>query len=97
MCMNKKCRTSRQFSWFRLCIAVMVGYFCYVFIGQQTELSKIRQESQLVNARMTNAVEINNTLTAEKEKLSTAAYIEKVAREQLGLVKPGEVPYIPSR
>ncbi|CQR72945.1 hypothetical protein SpAn4DRAFT_3405 [Sporomusa ovata] len=50
-----------------------------------------------MSARMTDAVELNNTLIAEKEKLSTAAYIEKVAREQLGLVKPGEVPYIPSR
>lgn len=97
MHMAQKRRTIRQFSWFRLCILVMAGYFCYVFIGQQTELARIRQETEMVNARMTEAVEINNGLAAEKEKLSTAAYIEKVAREQLGLVKPGEVPYIPSR
>ena len=97
MCMSRKCRTTRQFSWFRLCILAMAGYFCYVFIGQQTELARIRQEAELVNARMTEVAEINTSLTAEKEKLSTAAYIEKVAREQLGLVKPGEVPYIPSR
>lgn len=86
-----------RFSWFRLCILVMAGYFCYVFIGQQTELSRIRQETALVNARLAEETEINKNLAAEKEKLSTAAYIEKVAREQLGLVKPGEVPYIPSR
>lgn len=97
MCMNQKRRTIRRFSWFRLGILVMAGYFCYVFIGQQTELARIRQETETVKSRMNEAVEINNNLTAEKEKLSTAAYIEKVAREQLGLVKPGEVPYIPSR
>ncbi|MBP2662508.1 MAG: ftsL 2 [Firmicutes bacterium] len=95
--MIQKNKTTRQFSWFRLCIMVMAGYFCYVFIGQQTELARIRQEAELVNTRMNEAVALNTSLTAEKEMLSTAAYIEKVAREQLGLVKPGEVPYIPSR
>lgn len=95
--MVQKRRTIRRFSWFRLGILVMAGYFCYVFVGQQLELARIRQETELVKARMNEVVESNNKLTAEKEKLSTATYIEKVAREQLGLVKPGEVPYIPSR
>ncbi len=95
--MSQKCRTKRHISWFRLGILVMAGYFCYVFIGQQTELARIRQQTEMVKARMNEAVETNNNLAAEKEKLSTATYIEKVAREQLGLVKPGEVPYIPSR
>ena len=31
----------------------------------------------------------------KKNKLNSPAYVEKIAREQLGLVKPGEVPYIP--
>ncbi|WP_245692649.1 FtsB family cell division protein [Sporomusa acidovorans] len=75
----------------------MAGYFCYAIIGQQTELARIHQETEMVNSRMAEAVELNKSLVAEKEKLNTATYIEKVAREQLGLVKPGEVPYIPSR
>lgn len=95
--MNKRQKTIRKFSWFRVCLLVMAGYFCYVIIGQQTELAKIRQETETVNSRMAEAVELNKSLVAEKEKLNTATYIEKVAREQLGLVKPGEVPYIPSR
>jgi len=31
----------------------------------------------------------------EKKHLASPTYVEKIAREQLGLVKPGEVPYIP--
>ncbi|SMD04609.1 cell division protein DivIC [Sporomusa malonica] len=68
-----------------------------MIIVQQTELYKIRRETETVNTRMAEAAEVNKSLNAEKEKLSTAEYIEKVAREQLGLVKPGEVPYIPAR
>ena len=97
MYMTQISKKTKRFSWFRLCILVMAGYFCYLVIAQQTELAKIRRETELVNSRMAEATEVNNSLIAEKEKLSTAAYIEKIAREQLGLVKPGEVPYIPSK
>lgn len=68
-----------------------------MIIVQQTELYKIRHETELVKARMAEESALNKSLNAEKDKLSTAEYIEKVAREQLGLVKPGEVPYIPAR
>ncbi|WP_434131783.1 Cell division protein FtsL [Sporomusa paucivorans] len=97
MFMPQKRRKSKQFSWFRLCLLIMAGYFCYAVIDQQTELYQIRRETEVVNAQMAQAREVNSRLLAEKENLSTAAYIEKVAREQLGLVKPGEVPYIPAR
>jgi cell division protein FtsL len=68
-----------------------------MIILQQTELYKIRREMDAVNTRMAEAEGVNKSLAAEKEKLSMTEYIEKVAREQLGLVKPGEVPYIPAR
>ncbi|WP_425059739.1 Cell division protein FtsL [Sporomusa carbonis] len=95
--MAQKRRNLRRFSWFKLCILIMAGYFCYVFIAQQGEMYRIRRETDNVNARMNEVLEVNKSLIAEKEKLSTVDYIEKVAREQLGLVKPGEVPYIPAR
>lgn len=95
--MQQKHKQSKRFSWFRLCLLVMVGYFCYMIIIQQTELSRIHREIEAVNSKLSESTEINKSLIAEKEKLSTAEYIEKVAREQLGLVKPGEVPYIPAK
>ncbi|HWR09451.1 septum formation initiator family protein [Sporomusa sp.] len=95
--MAQKRKKTKRFSWFRLCILIMAGYFCYMIILQQTELYKIRREMDAVNTRMAEAEGVNKNLAAEKEKLSMTEYIEKVAREQLGLVKPGEVPYIPAR
>lgn len=97
MVMPKKRSKSKKFSWFRLCIVIMMGYFCYVVIDQQTELYQIRRETEAVNAQMVEVRAANSSLRAEKENLNKAAYIEKVAREELGLVKPGEVPYIPAR
>ncbi|QDR83360.1 Cell division protein FtsL [Sporomusa termitida] len=95
--MAQKRKKAIRFSWFRLCIFIMAGYFCYVIILQQTELYQIRREMDVVNTRLAEAEGVNKSLTAEKKQLSMTEYIEKVAREQLGLVKPGEVPYIPAR
>lgn len=44
-------------------------------------------------------IEKNQTLTMELEKTKSPQYIEKIAREQLGLVKEGEqiiMPVIPN-
>jgi len=40
--------------------------------------------------------QINANLNDERTKLNKPTYIEKIAREELGLVKPGEIPYIPA-
>ena len=52
-------------------------------------------ETAAIRARMQELEQANKALTEEKVKLSNPAYLEKLAREELGLVKPGEVPYIP--
>ena len=38
--------------------------------------------------------EENAKLEAEKEELSKPSNIESIARKELGLVKPGEMPYV---
>ena len=38
--------------------------------------------------------QINEELSREKDNLNKFEYVEKVAREELGMTKPGEVPYI---
>ena len=48
-----------------------------------------------LRGRIAELEQSNKSLADEKSKLSSPAYVEKIAREELGLVKPGEVPYIP--
>lgn len=54
----------------------------------------IRQEAREINASYEKAVQENVRLTKEKDGLNTLTHIEKLAREELGMVKPGEIPYI---
>lgn len=82
--------------WFRLSMLVIVGYCLYVLVGQQAELNAVNREADLARTRLQQLQQTNQALTEEKARLSTSAYIEKLAREELGLVKPGEVPYVPA-
>ena len=57
-------------------------------------LVAIYQEKQHIEQQLQELQQKNDELEQEKAKLQDPKNIENVAREQLGLVKPGEVPYV---
>jgi cell division protein FtsB len=79
---------------FILAMAVAIGFIGYTLIGpgsggnqaqMQTELDRIIKENQ-------NLREENRRLTLEVDALKRRPdYLEKVSRDELGLVKKGEV------
>lgn len=80
--------------WFKIFLVVMGGYFIYLTIGQQSQLASIRRETQATNTQLQHLQQTNAALNEERKALHDPKYIEKVAREELGLVKPGEIPYV---
>ncbi len=95
-CMAGSKRTVKyRIRWYRLVVLAMVGYCLYVLGGQQLEMNAVRRETEATRIRMEQLRQANDSLKDEKERLSTPAYVEKLARDELGLVKPGEVPYVP--
>ena len=81
--------------WIRVLVLVTAAYFLYLAAGQQYELYTIQRETYTLKDRIAELEKSNKAMADEKSRLSTPTYVEKIAREQLGLVKPGEVPYIP--
>ncbi|MDU1397599.1 MAG: septum formation initiator family protein [Veillonella parvula] len=53
-----------------------------------------RQEKQHIEQQLQELQQRNEELEQEKARLQDPKTIEGVAREELGLVKPGEVPYV---
>jgi cell division protein FtsL len=88
-------RRKYRIRWFRVLILLTTSYFVYLAVGQQFELYTIHRETNALQERIAELEQSNKSLAEEKSRLSSPAYVEKIAREQLGLVKPGEVPYIP--
>ena len=59
-------------------------------------MTELNQETVITQSRLDKAKQINDKLKQEKANLEKRDYIETVAREELGMTKPGEVPYISS-
>lgn len=88
-------RTKYRVKWFKLFLIVLSGYFIYLCIGQQSQLASIRRETQSTRMQLQKLQQVNVTLNEERNALHDLNYVEKLAREELGLVKPGEIPYLP--
>jgi len=63
-------------------------------LGQQRQLNAIGNEAESIQMELAQSAQLNTALKAERDALNDRKYVEKLAREELGLVKPGETPYI---
>lgn len=84
----------RQFNWFRITTFLLSIYFIYLCIGQQSQLNAIGNEAESIRMQLDEVQQLNAALKKERDILNDRQYVEKLAREELGLVKPGEIPYI---
>ena len=81
---------------FAIAMAIIgfVLYFSYVMIWQQVTISKKNREIGALEAQIQAATTQTEELEAELENLNDPAYLEKVAREKLGLVRPNERVFV---
>lgn len=73
---------------------IMIGYLGFIIIKQEVYLSQVEEQTIIAEERLNKAKQINEELSREKDNLNKLEDVEKVAREELGMTKPGEVPYI---
>ena len=90
-------RKRKGFNWFALFMFLVVAYFSTVLISQQVHLSHVSETQHLADKRLEKAQKENQRLQKEYDELQDLNNIEKIAREDLGLAKDGELPYQVSR
>ena len=91
---------SRQkggFNWFAVFMFLMIAYFSTVLISQQVHLSHVSESQRIADKRLETAKATNVRLQKELAELQNLDNIEKLAREDLGLAKEGELPYQAAR
>jgi len=82
----------KQYRWY-IVIALFVIYFSSVLISQQFHLNQVEEDQLAADSRLELAKREQEALLKERELLEDRDYLEKVAREELGMVKAGEIPY----
>ncbi|AVX19294.1 MAG: FtsB family cell division protein [Bacillota bacterium] len=88
-----------RFFWRRVVVGIFLAYSVIVvgsFVHQTVKMNQLEKEISSVQNKI-KAVEMSNTKLKEEIKLlQTDEYIERRAREELNLVKPGEKVVIPA-
>ena len=90
-------RKKSSFSWFALVMFAMIAYFSTVLISQQVHLSHVSESQRIADKRLEKAKATNEKLRKELAELQDINNIERLAREDLGLAKDGEMPYQATR
>ena len=89
----RRLRIQRPSMRLALVLVVLVGLlFAFVyptrtFLDQRNDTNKARAQLEVLQAE-------NARLARESKRLSTDSEIERLAREQYGLVRPGERPFV---
>lgn len=90
-------RKRKNFNWFALVMFAMIAYFSTVLISQQVHLAHVNESQRIADKRLEKAKAMNEKLRKELAELQDIKTIERLAREDLGLAKEGELPYQASR
>ncbi|MDN5332195.1 MAG: cell division protein DivIC [Tepidanaerobacteraceae bacterium] len=77
----------------RVLLLIFLVYFVYTFTVQQFKINDLRRQELELSREMNRLSAEREKLKKEIELLNTESYIEELARDQLGLVKPGEILY----
>ena len=87
-------RPGLRIKWFRILVLMLACYGVYICGSQHLQYLAVAREAEGSRMRLEQLQQVKQSMIYEKQQLSTPAYVEKLAREELGLVKPGEVPYV---
>ena len=98
MFMEKKKRVKKSRKASALFVRVFLLVFvCAVSVGigkQAVRYQAVKEELAVVTAEIKEEQEKQMNFETRKEYYTGDVYIEQVAREQLGMVKPNEIIYI---
>lgn len=85
---------SRRRGLVRLGLVAVLVIIGFGYITPAYDFYSRNGEVEREKVAFTELQELNSRLLMEKEGLQDGSRVESVAREELGLVKPGEQPYI---
>lgn len=75
-------------------VIVAILYFALLFATQYWRQVQFRQELQEIEADLAGARAQNQKLQEEIERLYSPAYLEEMARQELGMVRSGELLFL---
>ncbi|SFC66864.1 FtsB family cell division protein [Clostridium uliginosum] len=82
----------KKLTFRNLIIIGLASIFVFSYVRQQLTMGRIEKELNDKQYQLEEITKKNERLQDEVEKINTGSgqYLEKLARERLGMIKPGE-------
>lgn len=92
---SKKTKKLNLFNIFYLLSFILVLILIFRYFVQKQQIDKLKKEYSSLSLESIKLEEKLKTLSKELDKVNTLEYIEKKAREDLGMIKKDEKIYLP--
>lgn len=89
---NKK--RKKEIRVFHIIVFAFVLYFVYTLYDQQIQMNKYDSQIEMYTSDIKSKTELKEYYSGQKVNINSDEYIEKIARESLGYVKPYEKIFI---
>lgn len=84
----------RKFKFRHFLVLLVIGYVGYVFVSQQFMILRIKGDIEKYKKENKKIEDSNAYLMDQIEFAKTKEYKERMGRERIGLIMPGETVYI---
>lgn len=90
----KKTKKKYTVDYLRVILVVALVFFSITFVKQQLAINEYNVQIKNLNEDIAEAKQQTEELKAIESKVSDTEYIEQIARDEFGLVKPYEKIFI---
>ena len=91
---RKNYKKMKKFGIVHILFLCFMVYFAYIFVNQQTQINKYDSQIKMYSADIKVKKNLTEYYNNQKGSINSDEYIENIARESLGYVKPYEKIFI---
>ncbi len=91
---KKTVKKKKKINMFTVFSFIFVAYFIYTIFDQQIQINKYDSQIEMYSADIETKKQQTEYYKEQKSNLNSVEYIENVARENLGYVKPYEKIFV---
>lgn len=92
--MKKNIQMIKKNNHLKLVFLLFCVYFIYTMFSQQVQIDKYNSQIEMYNADIDGKYKLVNYYKEQKQNIESMEYIEQVARDTLGYIKPYEKIFV---
>jgi cell division protein FtsB len=94
---RKRIVKSKKRNRIKIFLGIFIVLLVYSFGGQYIKMYSLQKEIKTLDTQLSEYKSKNQKLEKDIKRMESDVYVERMAREKLGLIKSGEVPIMEAK